>query len=373
MANPKHMEAIARGGGFWEDWRHERPNEIPDLAVADLKGANLRSYDLSKADLQRANLRGIDFTEADLVRADLRGADLREALLVGTELREANLDGALLTGSDLTNANLRGAHAQRTDFREANGRGAQFWEAKLRGANLREAYLRGARLREADLSEADLWGANLSGVDLRGGNLRGATIAGADFSQADLRGADLSKTQAAYANFSGATLTGVCIAEMQIDDTTNLDEILCDYVYLDVDRRERRPLAGNFGPGDFARLFFKQGETVELLFREGIDWRSFLDTLEGLRQEHETETGETQTRFEIDALEAKPDGLLVVRVTLPWHWEPTAIAEAFEERYAQAWEAQVQKYFPDVEREILDEHLREGADLLALIELKANQ
>ena len=99
-------------------------DEVDDLTLAYLRGAELAG----------AFLGGADLFAADLAAADLRGADLGSA----------HLGSADLSGADLSRANLFGADLGWAELRSAN----------LRGADLRRADLRGARLTGANLAEA---------------------------------------------------------------------------------------------------------------------------------------------------------------------------------------------------------------------------
>jgi hypothetical protein len=115
MADPRHLELLAKGARKWNGWRDTHPSVVPDLADANLSDARLFEFDLSCADLtgcqfHKANLfkcslrsataRRANFTEADLTCVDLESADLGEALLEGsllwkTRFRNTNLAGAI--------------------------------------------------------------------------------------------------------------------------------------------------------------------------------------------------------------------------------------------------------------------------------------
>jgi|RhiMetdeSRZDD1v2_1073273.scaffolds.fasta_scaffold63521_4 TIR domain-containing protein/pentapeptide repeat protein len=147
MANPQHLQILAKGVKAWNEWWGQPRDMIkPDLLEANLREANLLGANLREADLLGANLRGANLSEADL----------SEAILLEADLRGANLRGANLRGADLSEAILR------------------------------EAILRGANLRGANLSEAILLGADLGGANLRGGILLGADLSRANLSEADL-------------------------------------------------------------------------------------------------------------------------------------------------------------------------------------------
>jgi uncharacterized protein YjbI with pentapeptide repeats len=197
----------------WNQWR-KGEGEIISLAGVQLRRASLR----------RALLSGIDLSGADLTQADLRRAFLCNASLIGADLTQADLSRA-----SLTSANLRGANLSQVSLK---------W-ACLTGADLREANLTGADFTGADLTDADL-----SGADLTGANLIGA----------DLTGVSLVHAQARSTNFQGAILTGVCLEDWKIDTTTQLDELICDYLYLESGRKGRCPSSGSLALGEITQL-----------------------------------------------------------------------------------------------------------------------
>ncbi|MDM3843931.1 MAG: pentapeptide repeat-containing protein [Aphanizomenon gracile PMC638.10] len=209
MANDEHLAILNQGVEVWNKWRDENPDIRPDLSRSDLSGA------------------------------DLSGADLTETYLNGADLRGANLSDAGLNA------------------------------ANLRGANLSRANLSRANLTEAQLSNADLRWVNLIGADLSG-----ADLCWADLSGANLYGANLVWTEVIGTNFHNATLTDSSIKDWHINSKTNLDEVICEYVYVDYDldiysfnekKTERRPINGNFEPGEFASLYKKILENTDLI------------------------------------------------------------------------------------------------------------
>jgi uncharacterized protein YjbI with pentapeptide repeats len=143
-------------------------------------------------------------------------------------------------------------------------------EIDLRGAILNKANLSGVSFKAFSLTETDFSTADLSKL-----NFRGANLTGANFSCTNLSEANLSRTQALETNFAGATLTGACIEDWHINSNTNLTDVICDYIYLSQGQQERRPSIDNFAPGEFAQLFQKSLETIDLIFRNGIDWDAF--------------------------------------------------------------------------------------------------
>ena len=222
MANPEHLAILMQGVGVWNKWRDENLDVIPDLYETDLGGA-----DLSKANLSRANLSCSDMSGAYLSYANLS---------------EVNLSGANLSWyTDLSGADLSGANLSMADL---SG-----------GVNLRVANLKGANLRKTDLRWADLSVAN--------------------FSDADLTNADLFQSQVISTNFNRATLTGACIKDWQINSETNLDDVICEYIYLGSEhlyfgenQATRRPINGIFAPGEFTSLYKKILENTDLILRK---------------------------------------------------------------------------------------------------------
>src|ERR1044071_7473421 len=96
MATPEHLNILKQGVQVWNQWRHDNPDVIPDLAdthlttkenagacwdeeknTVNLAMANLRSVNLQRATLTSAILRRADLSEADASEATMNGADCR--------------------------------------------------------------------------------------------------------------------------------------------------------------------------------------------------------------------------------------------------------------------------------------------------------
>lgn len=126
-----------------------------------------------------------------------------------------------------------------------------------------------------DLFRTDLRGANLIGANLSVANLSGAELFMADLfmanlSEANLSEADLERSQVISTNFHNATLTGSCIKDWLLNSLTDLDGVICEYVYLDEKKIERRPINGNFEPGEFASLYKKIIENTDLIISKTL-------------------------------------------------------------------------------------------------------
>jgi uncharacterized protein YjbI with pentapeptide repeats len=142
-----------------------------------------------------------------LIYPDLSRAELSEFFLFGMNLSYANLFGTHLFKANLLGANLNHADLRNTDLRDADLIGANLTRANLSRANLNWANLSEAKLIEAVLNQAD-------------------------FSRTNLNKTDFSRAQALGTNFSSAVLTGACIANLEIDTTTNLDGAIASSLFL---------------------------------------------------------------------------------------------------------------------------------------------
>nr|WP_290221322.1 pentapeptide repeat-containing protein [Trichocoleus desertorum] len=293
MANLEHVALLRQGVEAWNRWREKHPDVNPDLSVLSFSGINLDGFDLHNTILWGSNF---------------GGSSLREALLTRASLQRAYLFGVDLTGAD------------------------------LRGAFLSEAALGPANLYEADLSSADLLQANLSGACLYGAKLHKANLTKADLTGANFTNADLSESilllaRAVYTNFEGAILTGACIQDWSISEGTILSNVSCDYIYhrlgLTEQLEERRPSDPDkkFKPGEFTKLFQKVLSTVDLFFRDGVDWNALLISLEKLRVEAEG------AELSIQAIENKNDGAFVIRVNVPLEANKAEIERFLKRQY----------------------------------------
>ncbi|MDZ8106702.1 MAG: pentapeptide repeat-containing protein [Nostoc sp. DedQUE12a] len=324
-----------------------------NLIEANLSGANLNQANLSGANLNEAKLNRIDFREANLSGANLNGASLSWANLSG-----ANLSGANLNGVNLSEANLSAANLSEANLSAANLNGVNLSEANLSGANLKQAQIRELTVIEEkwklvweivnqgainrDLSRADLSRANLSGANLSGANLNEANL-----SEANLSGANLSRIQALGTDFTTATFTGACIEDWNTNSATNLKDVICDYVYLQTDHQERRPISGNFAPGEFTKLFQKSLETVDLIFRNGIDWDAFAYSFKKVEVENQG------AQLDVQSIEKKGDGVILVRVAVAPDADKAKIHSEFTQGYefaAKALEAQYQARLEDKDK-----------------------
>ncbi|MBD0266372.1 MAG: hypothetical protein ICV78_27730, partial [Tolypothrix sp. Co-bin9] len=159
-----------------------------------------------------------------------------------------------------------------------------------------------------------------------------------------LEWANLTLAQAIGTNFTSAKMTGACIEAWNIESTTKLNNVDCRFVYLleypkpETDDRERRPSSGDFQPGEFTKLFEEVLNTVDLIFRNGIDWKAFVNAFKTVQAENE------DTELALQSIENKGDGVVVVKVGVPDGVDKEKIHNDFTQSYQLALQAVEEKY-----------------------------
>ena len=141
----------------------------------------------------------------------------------------------------------------------------------LVGAKLTGVDFTGADLTDADLSKAEISSSDLSGVVLVRAYLNEtrfvhSTIYGGGLAKADLQNANLDGAVLNSANLSQANLTGAIIRGISRADWI-IDNIKCDYVYIDADGKIREPKDRDFESGEFETLY-KDLPKIEYTFLE---------------------------------------------------------------------------------------------------------
>lgn len=306
------------------------------VGVAMTNGQNI---DINIAAIGGTSFRGANLTDANFTQATLKSTDLRKAIVTRTcwakvkKLDRARVEDTILIDSDVRDLLVTG-----------EGRNNSYIGFNFKGANLA-----GADLKDADLTEADISGATLEG--------------------ACLERANLTKIQALGANFHQAILTGACLEAWNIDSTTQLDGAICEYVYLLNNQQERRPSSGEFAPGEFTKLFQEVLNTVDLIFRDGIDWKAFTYSFNKLILDNEG------TELEIQSIENKGDGVVVVRVNVPPDANKAKIHSEFNQNYEVALKVLEARY--QAELRAKDEQIviyrEKSADMKELISLLASK
>ncbi|MGP1386496.1 MAG: pentapeptide repeat-containing protein [Thainema sp.] len=222
------------------------------LAFGSWGGTCFYQSNLTEADFAKAVLNGTNFYRANLVRTCFRGA---------VNLTYARPGDSILKTWDVLDLLING-RAQGRDFT---------------GANLHGAYLACANLTEANLTHADLSEATLENAELVKANLKEAAAIGT--------------------NFTKAHLTGACLEAWNIDSSTILKDVDCQFVFLleqpnAFGHRERRPHDANkiFYKGEFEQFFKEVLDEVQILIKNGIQPEAFRSAMQRLMEEHNITT-----------------------------------------------------------------------------------
>jgi hypothetical protein len=158
MANLRHLKILRKGVGYWNYWRRDHPDVLPDLRQANLCGADLgwatlkRPFPRNRATLRdysdpryskdvrqslfRVNLSAVDLRGADLRRANLECADLRRANLIDASLAQAGLEHANLSGADLSGTTLFSTELVSADLSSVTLSGADAWRTNFADIDL---------------------------------------------------------------------------------------------------------------------------------------------------------------------------------------------------------------------------------------------
>ncbi|MEO0853232.1 MAG: pentapeptide repeat-containing protein, partial [Cyanobacteria bacterium J06648_11] len=282
------------------------------------------------------------------VAGDRRFAFVRElaiawAAVGGTRFGRAQLDAANFTEAHVKNTNFSYADLDRSVWYRATHADLCCWDDTiLNDADVRDVLVTRA-CRQQDYAEKDFHGADLSQIDFSQVNLRVANLNGATLHGANLEGANLALSLALGTDLRAAKLTGACLEAWAIDATTQLDGADCRYVYRlerarpGSDDRDRNPSSGEFEPGDFANLYRVVMNTIELVFRSGIE-RDALETAIAVLQQ-------SDGAIALQGIENKGDEFFVVTLNVSERADKAEIERQFRQAYrdrVQRLEAQYQ-------------------------------
>ncbi len=300
----------------------------------------------------------------------LRKIVIAFAAIGGTSFFQANLTAIDFTGATLKSTNFNQAILNKTIFKQA---------IKLELARPDNTLLANPQIREflidsrtgsgKDFAQANLRGAYLEGANLQAANLRLANISEASLQYANLAGANLSEVNAVNTDLRHATLTGACVENWNIDATTQLDEVDCQYIYLLNGQKERRPSSGEFQPGEFTKLFAEMFDTVDLIFRNGVDWKAFIAALKEVQVQNEN------TPLQIQSIANKGDGVIVVKVHVPPDTDKEKIHQEFNQNYQlqlAAIEAQYKAQLTAKDTEIAI-YRQQSVDMMEITKTLANR
>jgi uncharacterized protein YjbI with pentapeptide repeats len=302
--------------------------------------------DLTDANLSYSYLPGINFTNARLTNANLIGVNLTSANLTGANLSQANIISAYLGEVDLRATDLSKANFSYSYLAEANLTGSYFCEANFSYCYLSRAIVIKSSGMQADFTKSNLNKANLIRADLSGAIFQQAYLTKSNLSkanlyQANLKDANLIGCEAFGTNFPEAIFTGACIEDWLINEQTIFEKSICDYIYLSYDwinDRFQSRLPYNpqekFATGEFEHLQYleKTRTIVSLIFHEGIDWQIFLQTWD-LFVDHLQKRNNNRLALEIESIEKKRDGNLIIKIDVPASLDKLAVAQWFLNQY----------------------------------------
>ncbi|MGD1860683.1 MAG: pentapeptide repeat-containing protein [Leptolyngbyaceae cyanobacterium] len=192
---------------------------------------------------------------------------------------------------------------------------------------------------DKDFSNLNLEEVNLDGANLNRANLSGTYLNNAKLANAELHEVNLTNAQCIGTDFTGAQLTGACLEAWNIDDTTILKDVDCQYVFLKEQAdsrgsRERRPHDPDkvFQPGDFEKFFKEMLDTVQILIRQGIHPQVFKETLAKLMADYDLPDDAVQ------GFEKKGEDVLVT-IAVPPDTDKGQFEQDFDELQALKLEA----------------------------------
>jgi uncharacterized protein YjbI with pentapeptide repeats len=285
----------------------------------------------------------------------------------GTSFRQANLTDANFTQAILKSTDLSNANLTHTNFYQTH---------KLHQARIKNTILINSNVRDLLVTHnganQSYKGCNLQGAYLALANLHNANLTEADISLATLAGANLeyanlTKAQALNTNFQKSRLTAACLEAWNIDNTTQLEGVICDYVYLLNHQHERRPSSGEFARGEFTKLFQVAINTVDLIFRNGLDLQALSAALAKVKIENEG------VPLAIKSIENKGDGVVIVRVDVPESTNKAKIHAEFTQNYEFALQHLEARYQAELKSkdEQITLYRQHQADLKELIKMIA--
>ncbi|MBE9215560.1 pentapeptide repeat-containing protein [Plectonema cf. radiosum LEGE 06105] len=295
---------------------------------------------------------------ADISRRTLAG-DENHTFIRKIVLATVTIGGTSFRGANLTGVNFTGAILRNTDFTKANLTHTIWYQSKklelarldktildnlavrdllvnknYQNKSYENACLEAAYLVDFDLRNVDFKNANLIEANLTGANLTKADFTDAKLTQANLQGANLkesilTKAQALGTDFTQAYFTGACgLGTWNIDSTTKLDKVNCRFIYLE-ENSQRRPQSGEFASGEFTKLFQVAINTVDLIFRNGLDLKALTATLKDVQAQNQN------ISLKIQSIESKGDGFVVVKVDVPEEADKAKIHQELQQSYQQ--------------------------------------
>ena len=208
----------------------------------------------------------------------------------GTSFYNLDLSGVNFREAKLANTDLRAQKLYRTCFQDVTGLERARVDNKYLDLDNRkvQTLLTCKRSEDKDFSQINLQGAYLQGVDMQKFQLIESNLTGADLRGADLRYSILVRARATGVDFTGAKLTGICIEDWSVNSQTIFSGVECSYIYRKYENgqpTDRYPAGRNFELTEFEDIHQEVDNVVELVFKDGVNWRAFGFTLEKIEIE----------------------------------------------------------------------------------------
>jgi uncharacterized protein YjbI with pentapeptide repeats len=286
-------------------------------------------------------------------------ASIRGTTFANANLAQTNFQQSILKHCDFSNATLTHANfhlAQKLDC-------SRVGNTILVNPKVRELLVKKRGVKQSYIG-CNIKGANLAGADLTEANFTEADVSEVTFVDAILERGNFTKAQAINTNFQYARLTAACLEAWNIDSTTQLEDVICDYVYLLNHQKERRPSSGVFAPGEFTKLFQVFINTVDLIFQNGLDLQALYSALLEVKATN-------QDTLAIRSIENKGDGVVVVKVDVSEEANKTKIHSDFLQSYQVALQAIEAKYQAQLQSkdEQIELYRQHQADLKNLMQM----
>lgn len=271
-------------GRFEKIWSALPDSQATQVSVTTIAIGVLSALVLAVSAGLANHRRGVPWSYPDL----LRSLALTAGSWGATSFHNLDLSNVSFRNAQLANTDLRAQKLYRTCFQGAMGLERARVDNRYLDLEIPrvQKLLTHATSDDPNYDRLNLRGAYLQEADLRRMSFIDTDLSGADLQAADLRGAILARTQAIGTDFSNANLTGICIQNWSVNDQTCFSNVVCDYVYRELDGKgeptDRYPADRNFEPQEFESLYQEIGNVAELIFKEGVNWRAFSFSMQKL-------------------------------------------------------------------------------------------
>ena len=293
---------------------------------------------------------------------------IRIATHGGTLFNEADLTDATFTSATLKGANFKKAIITRTRWRGVNS---------LEHARVGNSYLKYLKVRQLllgrNVRNKEFNGLNLEGINLEEANLSNSSFIGTNLNRASLRGsnlehANLQQAKLDGANLSNTCLTGACLEDWTIDETTILNNVICDYIFLEelpdrmAGRRRFPPSPNNFRYGDFEKFFRKDNSILQLLIRSEDNRQALTAAFRQLMHGN---------HYQLQGFEMMGEDALV-KIQVPNHADTSAVENKFYQTYKTELEQVEQDHLQNPGSEEHDNQLSLAEVIFKALEMGAN-